>query len=69
MTITFRITLPRLSASPDARRLLDDLRPLAATALLAAVDASGVGLPARLLLHAAVHAAQGSPREAAAPAA
>ncbi|HEY5832556.1 hypothetical protein [Streptomyces sp.] len=69
MTITFRITLPCMSTSPEVKQLMHDLRPLAATLLLTAVDASGVGLPVRLLLHAAVHVAQGSAGEAGARAA
>ncbi|MFI1096409.1 hypothetical protein [Streptomyces sp. NPDC020917] len=65
MTVTLRITLPDLVPPQHAARVLRGLVPLAVPALLAAVDASGMGLPARLLLHAAAGAAQ---RAAAAPA-
>jgi len=58
MTLTIRVTLPDLAPPPHAARMLRGLVPLAVPALLAAVDASGLGLPARLLLHAAAGAAQ-----------
>jgi len=65
MTITLRIVLPELAPAPDTARALRTLASLAAPALLAAADAGGLGLPSRLLLHAAVSAAQRIPAAAA----
>jgi hypothetical protein len=58
MTITVRVTLPDLTPTAETSRLLRALIPLAAPALLALIDAGGIALPARLLLHTAVNAAQ-----------
>lgn len=58
LRITLRVVLPDLPPVRCAAPPLRTLVPLAAPVLLAAVDAGGMGLPARLLLHAAVNAAQ-----------
>ncbi|AXI80881.1 hypothetical protein [Peterkaempfera bronchialis] len=58
MSLNLVITLPRFSLTTPSRELLRSLLPLAAPALIAAAEASGVGLPGRLLLHAALGAAQ-----------
>jgi hypothetical protein len=65
MTITLRIVLPQLTPAPDTTRALRTLVTAAAPVLLAAVDTGGLGLPSRLLLHAAVNAAQRSPADTA----
>ena len=58
MTITVRITLPDLTPTPETKQLLRVLISLATPVLLSAADTSGIALPSRLLLHAAVNAAQ-----------
>ncbi|MEU7357922.1 MULTISPECIES: hypothetical protein [Streptomyces] len=58
MPLTLVITLPRTSLVPPVQSLVRTLTPLAAPLLGMAIDASGLGLPARLLLHAALHASQ-----------
>ncbi|MBY8882313.1 hypothetical protein [Actinacidiphila acidipaludis] len=65
LRVTLRIVLPDLAPTPDTARVLRALAGLAAPALLAAADAGGMGLPSRLLLHAAVNAAQRVPAGAA----
>ncbi|GAA2454604.1 hypothetical protein [Streptomyces macrosporus] len=62
MTITIRITLPDLTPSPDTKRLLHKIVPLAAPALLTAIDTSGISLPARLVLHTMLNAAHDAVR-------
>jgi hypothetical protein len=60
MTLTIRVTLPDLTPPPRTAHVLRALVPVAVPALLAAADAAldagGVGLPARLLLHVAAGA-------------
>jgi hypothetical protein len=58
MTITFRITLPAFAPDPGTKQALRAVVCVAGPVLLAAVDSSGVTLPARLLLHTAWSAAQ-----------
>ncbi|MFI1561910.1 hypothetical protein ACH4ZX_02385 [Streptomyces sp. NPDC020490] len=57
MPLTIVIRLPRISLVPQVQSLARTLTPLAGPLLGMAVDASGLGLPARLLLHAALHTA------------
>ncbi|GGY97366.1 hypothetical protein GCM10010300_46660 [Streptomyces olivaceoviridis] len=56
--LTLVITLPRTSLVPPVQSLVRTLTPLAAPLLGMVIDASGLGLPARLLLHAALHTTQ-----------
>lgn len=58
MPLTLVITLPRTSLVPSVQSLVRTLTPLATPLLGMAIDASGLGLPARLLLHAALHTTQ-----------
>ncbi|GLX47887.1 hypothetical protein Shyhy01_08370 [Streptomyces hygroscopicus subsp. hygroscopicus] len=55
MPLTIVITTPRTPLFPQVKSLARGLAPLAAPLLGMAIDASGLGLPARLLLHAALH--------------
>jgi hypothetical protein len=64
MTLTLRIVLPDPTPPADTARMLRTLVTVAAPALLAAADAGGLGLPSRVLLHAAVNAAQRIPTDA-----
>lgn len=58
MPLTLVIRLPRTTLVPQMQSLVRTLTPLAGPLLGMAIDASGLGLPARLLLHAALHTAQ-----------
>lgn len=58
MTVSFVITLPRTSVPDDTKHLLRMLVPLAAPVVLGVADASGVGLPARLILGTVLSAAE-----------
>ncbi|MFE5402828.1 hypothetical protein ACFQ9Z_15940 [Streptomyces sp. NPDC056580] len=58
MPLTIVITLPRTPLVPRVESLVRSLTPLAAPLLGMAIDASSLGLPARLLLHAALHTTQ-----------
>lgn len=58
MPLTIVITVPRTPLVPQMKSLVRGLTPLAAPLLGMAIDASGLGLPARLLLHAALHTTQ-----------
>lgn len=58
MPLTLVITLPRTSFVPSVQSLVRTLTPLATPLLGMAIDASGLGLPTRLLLHAALHTTQ-----------
>jgi len=58
MSLSIVITVPRITLPADTKPVLRSLLPLAAPLLLAAADATGVGLPGRILLGTAVSAAE-----------
>jgi hypothetical protein len=58
MPLTLVIRLPRTPLLPPVQSLVRTVTPLAVPLLGMAIDASGLGMPARLLLHAALRTAQ-----------
>ncbi|MCM2580046.1 hypothetical protein [Streptomyces meridianus] len=58
MSVSLVIRLPRTPLPLPSRRTLRLLFPLAAPVLVGAAEATGVGLPGRLILGAALGAAE-----------
>lgn len=58
MSLTISITIPRVTVPAGTKPLLRTLLPFAAAAVLAAADATGVGLIGRILLGTALKAAE-----------